>query len=154
MFGNILGKSKKEEVENASNSEIVEKVSKMNLSDMRIYVNNKNSAFEICEEGLSVVMRRLISKDENSKRFIESDAMDSKIKKAFDLVLIITANKKMTKLTSELIEEFIVLYSDIIKKFDIDNKQIYADKLQKALINALTYIQTMAEVNKKINVLK
>lgn len=151
MFSKILGKSKSEAVED--NSAIIEKVSKMNLSDMRVYVNNKLKDFEICEDGLTQVMRRLISEDANEKRFIQNDAMDSKIKKAFDLVIIIAANKRMTMATSELIGEFIVLYSDIIKKFDTDNKQIYESKLKDALTNSIATIQTMTELNNKMKVL-
>lgn len=151
MFSKILGKSKSEAVED--NSAIIEKVSKMNLSDMRVYVNNKLKDFEICEDGLTQVMRRLISEDANEKRFIQNDAMDSKIKKAFDLVIIIAANKRMTMATSELIGEFIALYSDIIKKFDTDNKQIYESKLKDALTNSIATIQTMTELNNKMKVL-
>ena len=153
MFGKILGKNKAESGEDNDHKIIVEKISKMNLTDMRIYVNNKLSDFEITEDGLSEVMRRLISKDANEKRFIQSDAMDSKIKKAFDLVIIIAANKKITIITTELIQEFVELYKDIITKFDKDNKQIYESKLKDSLSGSITMISTMAEINRKTKVL-
>jgi len=153
MFNKILGKNKREIKESGNHSKIVERISKMNLSDMRIYVNNKLNDFEITEDGLSEVMRRLISKDANEKRFIESDAMDSKIKKAFDLVIIIASNKKITITTLEFIQEFIELYKDIITKFDQDNKQIYESKLKDALNGAIATISTMAEMNKKDKIL-
>ncbi len=153
MFNKILGKNKREINKSDNHLKIVEKISKMNLSDMRIYVNNKLNDFEITEDGLSEVMRRLISKDVNEKRFIESDAMDSKIKKAFDLVIIIASNKKITITTLEFIQEFIELYKDIITKFDQDNKQIYESKLKDALNGAIATISTMAEMNKKDKIL-
>ncbi len=153
MFGNILGKSKSESSEDSANKAIVEKISKMNLSDMRLYVNNKLNDFEVTEDGLSEVMRRLISKDENEKNFIQSDAMDSKIKKAFDLVIIIATNKKITIVITELIQEFIELYKDIITKYDKDNKQIYESRLKDSLGGAIKTISTMAEINRKDKVL-
>ncbi len=153
MFGNILGKNKKEASENQGHSKIIEKISKMNISDMKFYVNNKLSDFEICEDGLNEVMRKLLLKDNKEQRFIEMDAMDSKKKKAFDLVIIIASSKKVTIVTTELIQEFIELYKDIIDKFDKDNKQIYNSRLKDSIINAIGIISTMAEVNRKAKVL-
>ena len=41
MFDKILGKTKKEINKESAKSVIIEKISKMNLSDMRIYVNDQ-----------------------------------------------------------------------------------------------------------------
>jgi len=153
MFGNILGKSKEESSGNKEHDEIVQKVSKMNISDMRVYVNNKLTDFEISEDGLSEVMRKLLSKDAKEKRFIESDAMDSKIKKAFDLVIIVSASRKITVVTTELIQEFILQYSDLIEKYDTDNKQIYGSKLNDGLAKSIASISEMAELKRKMGVL-
>ncbi|MCD6172587.1 MAG: hypothetical protein J7J96_02225 [Sulfurimonas sp.] len=153
MFGKILGKNKKETDEDQEHFKIVEKVSKMNLSDMRIYVNNKLTDFEICEDGLNEVMRKLLLKDDKEQRFIEMDAMDSKKKKAFELVITIASSKKITIVTTELIQEFMELYKDIIDKFDKDNKQIYNSRLKDSITNAIGVISTMAEVNRKVKVL-
>lgn len=151
MFGKILSKKKPES--NNLNSALIEKISKMNLSDMRVYVNDKLNDFEVCGDGLTQVMRVLVSKDSKNKRFIESDAMDSKIKKAFDLVIIIAKNKKVTIDTTELMQTFIELYSDIIHKFDNDNKQIYNAKLKDAINTSLVTLQTMNTLKKKMNIL-
>ncbi len=153
MFGNILGKSKEESSGDKEHDEIVQKVSKMNISDMRVYINNKLTDFEISEDGLSEVMRKLLSKDAKEKRFIESDAMDSKIKKAFDLVIIVSASKKITVVTTELIQDFITQYSDLIEKYDTDNKQIYGSKLNDALAKSISSITEMAELKRKMGVL-
>lgn len=153
MFGKILGKNKKEVDENQEHFKIVEKISKMNISDMRIYVNNKLTNFEICEDGLNEVMRKLLLKYDKNNRFIEMDAMDSKKKKAFDLVISVASSKKITIVTSELIQEFMELYKDIIDKFDKDNKQIYSSKLKDSLIKAITTISIMTEANRKASVL-
>jgi len=151
MFGKILGKNKLES--NKKNNVIVEKISKMNLSDMRVYVNNKLNNFEVCEEGLTEVMKVLVSKDTKDRRFIESDAMESKIKKAFDLVIIVAKSKKMSIDTTELIQTFIELYSDIIQRFDNDNKQIYSSKLKDSVNTSLATLQTMNNLKKKMNIL-
>lgn len=154
MFGAILGKNKEESGEDKLHQIIVEKVSKMNLVDMRVYVNNNLKDFGICEDGLSEVMRRLNSKDEKtSKRFIETDAMDSKKKKAFDIVIIIAKNKKVTVLVTELIQEFMETYKDIITQYDRDNKQIFGEKLKTALNGSISTIATMAEMNRKMKVI-
>ncbi|MCD4667611.1 MAG: hypothetical protein K8R44_03310 [Sulfurimonas sp.] len=149
MFGKILGKNKKEANENQEHSKIVEKISKMNISDMRVYVNNKLISFEICEDGLNEVMRKLLLKDDKGQRFIEMDAMDSKKKKAFDLVLIVASSKKITIITIELIQEFMKQYIDIIDKFDKENKQIYTSKFKDGLTKAMSTISAMTEVNRK-----
>ena len=151
MFGKILGK--KEETQEDKSTRLKERISKMNLSDMRIYVNNKLTDFEICEEGLNEVIKRLISIDENERRFIETDAMDSKIKKAFDLMIMISTNKRITIDSIELIQKFIKQYDDLITKFDKENKQIYASKLKTSLENAIATVVIVAEASRKDRVL-
>lgn len=154
MLGKILGRKKKESNGDKSHEELVQKIAKMNLTDMRNYVNAKQKDLEIDEDGLCEVMRRLLSKDSDSKRFIESDAMDSKIKKAFELVLVVAASKKITVVAIELIQEFIEQYLDIIKKYDSDNKEIYESRLKDAVSNATNIIVEITEIKKKMGVLK
>lgn len=153
MFGNILGKSDEEVGSDTQHSKIVEKVSKMNLTEMKTYVNNKITDFEICEDGLSEVMRRLISKDANGHRFIETDAMDSKKSKAFELVILIASSKKVTIVSSELIQEFMETYKDLIAQVDKENMQIYASRLKDALVKSIVTLEQMTAINKKLGVL-
>ncbi len=153
MFDKILGKNKEETNTKTSYNEIVNKISKMNLTDMRLYVNNKLTSFEISEDGLYEVMRRLVSKDDNNRRFIESDAMESKIKKAFDLVIIISKSKKINVKTTELIQQFIELYKDILHKYDTDNKEIYTSRLNDALANAIIMVNGKTDYKLKMKVL-
>ena len=150
MFNKLLGKNKKD----SNESEVVQRISKMDLNDMRIYVNNKLTDFKLCEDGLSEVMKRLISEHGNpAKRFIEDDAMDTKKKKAFDLVVLVGASKKITVTTAELIREFIEIYAEMIEKFDKDNKQIYASKLKKSFNNALVSISGISAYKAKMDFL-
>ena len=155
MFGKILGKKKTDiSKEDKTHREMVEKISKMKLTDMRAYINNKIPAFEVDEDGLIEVLRRLTTRNsETSKRYIEIDDMDSKIKKGFDLVISIASHAKITVVAVELIQEFITLYDDVITKFDRDNKQIYESKLKDALQRAINNISEMADLKRKMNVL-
>jgi hypothetical protein len=155
MFKKILGKKKSEiSTQDKAHSKIVERISKMNLTDMRAYINNKISEFEVDEDGLIEVLRKLIVKDDKtSKRYIEIDDMDSKIKKCFDLVISIASHNKITVVAVESIQEFITEYSDIITKFDKDNKQIYESKLKDSLQNAINNISDMTDFKRKMNVL-
>ena len=123
MFIKILNKA------NSNYSKIAKKVERMNLTDMRIYVNNKILQCPLSKEGLNEVMKKLISKDEKTlRRFIETDDMDSKIKKAFELVLLIGKNKKITSLTVKFILDFMKIYIDIIRQYDTQYKEIYASR--------------------------
>ena len=155
MFGNILGRNKDEiSEEDKANAEIVQRISTMNLTDMRAYVRNNMKGFESCEDGLVAVMNRLITRDENtSKRYIEIDDMDSKVKKGFELVLSVAAHKKVTVTTVEQIQEFITLYEDVILKFDTAYKQIYSSRLRDSLANSLQTVEMMSDANRRANLL-
>ena len=154
MFENMLGKKSSDKKVNKKQHEIAQKVSTMNLVEMRTYVNDRITNFRICDIGLIEVMKRLNSIDANTKkRFIEIDAMDSKVKKALDLVILICHSKKMTVATTELVTEFIKQYSDIIDKYDKNNKQIYAQKLKNALNLAILTLGEMAKMRRKSGVL-
>ncbi len=149
MFANILGKNKKEVLDNNT----VERISKMNLTEMKAYVNNRMKNFKISENGLIEVMRKLISKNINETFFIEDSTMDSKKIKVFELVILIASSKKVTIVISELIQEFMNIYQKIIVQVDQDNMQIYDSRLKDALINSITTIEKMTLMNKKMNVL-
>ena len=155
MFGKILGRSKKEEsTEDREHNELVLKIAKMNLTDMKSYVNGRVADMSVTEDGLIELMKKLITIDETtSKRYIEIDDMDSKIKKGFELVLSIGAHKKITVVTVELIQEFMEIYSDIITKYDTTHKQIYSSRLKDTISNAASTINEMAEMRKKMGVL-
>ena len=151
MFSNILGKISGND--SSQNKELIEKISKMNLVDMKTYINNRIPEFFVDEDGLSEIMRKLIRVDANTdKRYIEINSIDSKIKKCFDLVLTILINKKITITTIELVNEFVETYKDIIEKYDKENKQIYSSKFQNAINLAINDISKMADLKRKMEV--
>lgn len=149
MFGNLLGKKRSE------SSEIAQRIHKMNLADMRSYVNNKSKDFEISETGIIEVLKRLVLEDpKTSKRYIQSDDMDSKIKKAFDLVIAISTSKKMTINAIELMQKFIEVYSEIIIKYDKENKDIYSSRFKDAMEKSLYFVGEVTKLKEKMGVLK
>ena len=155
MLGKFLGRNKKQSPKEEKNKELIEKIEKMNLTDMRLYVNNQLNDFPVCEDGLVEVMKRLIKKDENTKkRYLSKDDMDTKIKKAFDLVIVIGANKKITIKATELMQEFSKAYSKIIFEYDTQHKQIYSTKLNNSVEKAVMTIGNVTEIQRRIGVLK
>ena len=155
MFKGILGR-KKEEIseENSAHAALVEKISKMNLTEMRSYIKNKIQDLDVSEDGLNVVMRRLTEEDSKSKKYyLKADDMDSKKKKAFDLVLSIAENKKINLVTVELIQKFIEIYEKIIAEYDKEHKEIYASRFVDAVNNALAGINQKMALKNKMDVL-
>jgi len=155
MFSKILGKIKGEASDkNLDNKELVAKISKMNLTDLRTYINNRIVDFPVDEDGLSEVMHKLLKVDEKtSKRYIEIDDMDSKIKKGFDLILSILTNKKITVATIELVNKFLEMSQDIIEKYDKDHKQIYSTKFKDSMKLAVEEITAKVELKRKMNII-
>ena len=155
MFKGILGR-KKEEIseENTEHTALVEKISKMNLTEMRSYIKNKIQDLDVSEDGLNVVMRRLTEEDAKSKKYyLKADDMDSKKKKAFDLVLSIAENKKINLVTVELVQKFIEIYKDIIDLYDTEHKDIYASRFVDAVNTALENINKRMVLQNKMDVL-
>ncbi len=154
MFKGILGR-KKEEIseENSAHAALVEKISKMNLTEMRSYIKNKIQDLEVSEDGLNVVMRRLTEDSKSKKYYLKADDMDSKKKKAFDLVLSIAENKKINLVTVELIQKFIEIYENIIAEYDKEYKEIYASRFVDAVNNALAGINQKMALKNKMDVL-
>jgi len=153
MFGNILGKKKDNKSEDES-SNILEKVSKMNLTEMRTYVNNKVPDFEITEDGLLAVIKKLTIADEKtSNSYLQIDDMDSKKKKGFELVLMIANSKYISVEVVELLQEFTVIYEDLIAKFDIDHKEIYSSRFADAIVQSIDNVNKQTEFQRKRKVL-
>jgi len=148
MFSKILGKKKNySSDENKVHDELVQKISKMNLTDMKSFINSN----EVNEDVLIEIVKKLLIVDEKtSKRYIEIDDMDSKIKKGFDLILSILNHKKISVVAVELVQKFIDLYSDVLIKYDTENKDIYASRLKDASGVAIKNINTKTEVSKRI----
>jgi hypothetical protein len=155
MFSKILGKMKSfSSDKNQEHRDLVERISKMNLTDMRAYINNRVPDLQVNEDGLIVILNKLLEVDEKtSKRYIEIDDMDSKIKNGFDLVLSILTNKKVTVSSIELVNEFLEKSRDIIQKYDTENKQIYCSKFKDSISLAVRNMNAKSEFKNKLNVI-
>lgn len=150
MFGSLLGKNKDNIVVD-DNADIALKISKMNLTEMRSYVNNKIDDFETTQAGLVEVMKKLTVTDE--KTYLKIDDMDSKKKKGFDLVLMIANSKQISVETVELLQEFTVVYKDLIAKYDTDYKEIYESRFTDALEQSINNVNKLSEFDRKREVL-
>jgi len=155
MFGKILGKKKEEtSEEEKAHTELIEKVSKMNLTEMRSYVNNKITALPLCEDGLSAVIEKLASPNkETGAMYLQLDDMDSKKRKAFELILLISRSQKITFKTVELIQKFTETNAELIAKYDKDHKEIYLSRFGDAIELALKNINEMAGLKAKMDIL-
>ncbi|MEO1938655.1 MAG: hypothetical protein ABGW85_08505 [Sulfurimonas sp.] len=156
MFGSILGRKKEEiSAEDKEHQELVEKISKMNLTEMRSYINNKIKDFEVSEDGLNEVLSKLITPDAKTNNYyVKVDDMDSKKKKAFDLVLSAAKNKKVNVVTVELMQKFMDVYKDIIANYDKEHKEIYESRFKDAIELALSNITKKSELKNKMDVLQ
>lgn len=151
MFSKILGKINNSiDDENQEQKVLIDRISKMNLTDMRAYINNRIPDFQINEDGLIEVLNKLLEVNEKtSKRYIDIDDMDSKIKKGFDLILSTLTNKKVTVLSIELVIKYLETSKDIIEKYDKDNKQIYYTKFKDTIALAVKNMNTRTELQRK-----
>ncbi len=133
---------------------IVDKISKMNLTELRDYVNNKLKNFGITEDGLIEAMKKLVLPDEKTgKRYLLMDDMDSKKKKAFELVLLVGKSKKITIETVELIQDFTLEYEDLINQYDEDFREIYSSRLKDTISYSLANMHQLTEFKNKMSVL-
>ncbi len=152
MFGSILGKKK--ESSEKENRELIDKIAKMNLTEMRQYVNNKLGDLEVSEDGLNAILKKLIEKDAKTGFYLKKDDMDSKKKKAFDLVLSMAQNRKINVLTVEYIQKFAETYIDLIRAYDKEYKEIYESRFQNIIDVALANIAKRLKLKNKMDVLQ
>ena len=153
MFTKIFAKKDKNESKNL-NSELKEKIAKMNLTQMRLYMKNNLDDFSVSVEGINEIVNKLISFDEKKQIFyIKNDDMDVKKKKAFDLIIIILTSKHINTKTIELTQKFLENHKEMINDFDKRNKQIYASRLRDSIENAISTINQYADFQEKMNLL-
>ncbi|MCX6075458.1 MAG: hypothetical protein NTW78_01075 [Campylobacterales bacterium] len=155
MFENIINILKNSDSgSDKKKLEMIDKISKMNLTDMRAYMKSSMQGFEPSEEGVIEILKKLTTvNEETSERYLANDDMDSKIKNCFELVLVIASDIRITIDAIELIQEFINVYADIIADYDTKYKQIYGLKLKNSIKNAIRIVNTKTDFSRKENVL-
>ncbi len=154
MFSKILG-GVKNPINDSKKEKLHEKISKMDLADMRLYVNGKLHEYEVSEFGLVEILKRLtLINDTTSSYYMKDDDMDSKKKKIFDLVILILKNKKINISGLEMVERFLETYNKVIKNYDKDNSDIYEKKIKDSIKKAITMIELKSDIVDKMRTLK
>jgi hypothetical protein len=147
MFKKILGKKKEiSSEEDTLYKELVEKILKMNLTEMRSYVNNKLTSLPLCDDGLSAVVEKLIT-------YLQEDDMDTKKRKAFELLLLISKSQKITFKTVDLIQKFVQDNMKLIQNYDNEHKEIYLSRFYDSIELALKNINTRTTLKAKMDIL-
>ena len=145
MFSKLLGILNPKESEEALR--LQEKIAKMDLSEMRLYVNGKLDNFEVTEFGLNEIITKLISKNENTSNFyIAENDMDSKRKKVLDLLILVLENKNISVLVLETAQEFLEVYEEMIKMYDHENQDIYDKRIKKKISLAVDKINAKSDI--------
>lgn len=145
MIKKLFGKKKEDDASESAYAELIEKIQKMNLTEMRSYVNGRLD-LELCEEGLLAIITKLTT-------YLSDDDMDSKKKKAFDLILLIAASKHISVGIVEAIQVFIQSNRLIIEDFDKKNKEIYQSRFNDAIDLAFKNMQEITALKNKMNLL-
>jgi translation initiation factor 2 beta subunit (eIF-2beta)/eIF-5 len=154
MFKKLLGKKKEDNSqEQKEHAELVEKISKMNLSEMRSYINNRLD-MEVSEAGLGGVLDKLTQPNPQTQNYyLQEDDMDSKKKKAFELILLIAKSQMISFEIVEKIQKFIEHYHTMITTYDKKYKEIYTSRLSDAVELALANINKMSQLKVKMDIL-
>lgn len=150
MFKKLFEKKEEKKEEDSD----LEKISKMNLSEMKLYVINRMENLHVTEDGILEVLKKLTTQNsETSEYYLKNDDMDSKIKKGFDLIITISKSSYININIIESIQKFIEIYDEIIKDYDIKYKEIYMSRLKDALNKSLSKMEEITNLRTKMNVL-
>ncbi len=153
MLSKLFGKKGSQEQENEELRELKEKIEKMNLSELSLYVKGKLEGLEVSEEGLVLVLQRLLAKINDERLFLDESDDDSKLKKAFDLIVYMAKQNRITPKAIELIVEFMRVYEKLIKEFDRKYKEIYEERLKHSVESAMQIIEAKIALQNKMNML-
>ena len=153
MLSKIFGRKSAKEGASEAFEELQERISKMNLTDLSLYVKGRLDGVELNEEGLIMVLERLLSKVDGKRYFLDESDDDSKLKKGFDLVLLCAKNRAVTLKAMELIAQFANHYHHLIHEYDKRHKDIYEDRLKKALDQSSEIIEAKVALQNKMNIL-
>ncbi|MDH4944873.1 hypothetical protein [Sulfurimonas sp. C5] len=153
MMKNIFGSIKNVFHKKGSiDPKMIDKISKMNLSDMRLYVKNGMKDFELSAIGLNEVLKKLVTPlNEKGELYLKADDTDSKKKKAFELVLLAAGSIKISVTAIELMQQFVETYRDIINDYDDEQKDIYHSRLIKAIETAIENVYKINSIEKTLD---
>lgn len=150
MLKKLLGKK-----DVKTESALSKKIATMDLTSMKLYVKGSIKDLVVDAEGLNLILKRLsYPLNEKGVLYLRKEDMDTKKKKAFDLVLLILSSKKINVQTLELAQKFCDVYAEIIKEYDKKYKEIYEQRFKDALKVAMANIDTLVSIQKKMDLLQ
>ena len=154
IFSKILGNIK-DSKKDSDNENLKQRIQKMDLGEMRLYVNGKIIELKVSGSGLSEIVKKLTLKNEDTgHNYLKDDDQDSKKKKVFDLIVLILNNKKIDVHTLELVQKFLENYDKLIKEFDKENKQIYEKKIKELISITADKISFKSDIADRMRTLK
>lgn len=151
IFGSLKDTFRKKE---SIDPKMIEKISKMNLSDMRLYLKNGIKDFELSTDGLNEVLKKLVSPvNEKGELYLKADDADSKKKKAFELVLLAAGSIKISVKAIEHMQQFVEIYKDIIRDYDEQQIDIYHSRIIKAIEIAIENMYKINNIEKSLDMM-
>jgi hypothetical protein len=133
-----------------------ELVSTWNLTQMHDYVMCKDEAHICNYVGFNAILDKFNNhktKDKNypnGRREFESSDRPERLKKAFDLVIIISRHPRSKIKTMKGIEVFVKSYMDIIVKYDKDHGAEYKKKILRSFRQGLLNIEKKMQSKKRM----
>jgi len=159
MFGKMFDKIKKsKETTEDSQSIYKDLVASWNITEMRAYLQNKNADFPMNVEGIDAIVERFAFQEKPSdkfpkgKRLLELNDNDVRVKKAFDVVVLLSSNLLLSLEGVEKLEKFRMLHEDVIEQFDKRNAQTYNHKLKDAIAQAIVMVEAKKGLEKRLDV--
>lgn len=131
-------------------------VSSWNLTQMHDYVMCKNEAYVCNYVGFNAILDKFNNhktKDKDypdGRREFESSDRPERLKKAFDLVMIISRHPRSKIKTMKGIQTFLKCYMDVIVKYDKDNGTEYKKKILRSFRQGLLNIERKMQSKKRM----
>lgn len=158
MFQEMFKKIKKTTKDDASDTVFKSLIATWTLTDIKTYLQNKNPEFPLTEHGLLIVLERFTTREKPSDKYpngkceVELDDNDIRIKKAFDIILLVAKSSTLSMEGIEKMEAFREMHTDVIEKFDKNNAQTYEHKLKEAVANAIIMVETKKGIENSLNI--
>jgi len=114
---------------------------------LQSYVYNKNKAYPNSDAGMAAILEYFIKRDE-----LQVGTLAEELKTAFDIVLSIAKNHKISYQTTDLIYSFIKHFEEVIHFYDRQSAQTYYHKLIQAYESSVKMVNKKMEIEKEIRV--
>ena len=133
-----------------------EVMSTWNLTDMYQYAMCKNEQYVCNFVGFNAILEKFnthTTEDKNfpkGRREFESSDRPERVKKGFDIVIILCKHPRSNIKTMKAIQVFIKRYMDVIREYDEKNSERYREKILKSFRQGLINIERNIKRKKRI----